>query len=302
MLSYKQTRFYNRIDIETNHPYSVHFDLYALHKNQSIPIALGSWHYPIYFDFLASFRLAKILRFPHWFGNSCLNHKCNENSTYQPIFNENKSYFCSCKSGFYGKDCSKYEDIYSSYCSPYSLCRPDDRSLISGTKNPFCICQLGYFGLRCYLKFEQCNSNPCLNNGSCIYTYESYAGDSFVCQCSKLFHGDRCQHAKMSIQIQLNTIDELPRASTIQFYNVDSNTLELILQHQQVIRGFPSYICYADGLEVAPTLGVLKTYNDLNQPQYFIIYIQPNASSSPENCPQASLLLEKSKCYLMQIR
>jgi hypothetical protein len=217
MLSYKQTRFYNRTDIEINHPYSVHFDLYALYNNQSIPQPLGSWHYPIYFDFLPSFRLSKILRFPNWFVNSCLNHKCNENSTCQPIFNENKSYFCSCKSGFYGKDCSKYEDICSSYCSPYSLCLADDRSLISGTKNPFCICPLGYFGLRCYLKFEQCNSNPCLNNGSCIYTSESYAGDSFVCQCSKLFHGDRCQHAKMFIQIQLNTIDELPRASTIQY-------------------------------------------------------------------------------------
>jgi hypothetical protein len=303
MLSHKQTRFYNRTDIETNHPYSVHFDLYALYNNQSTPIALGSWHHPIYFDFLPSFRLAKILRFPNWFGNStldpCINHKCNENSTCQPIFNQNNSYFCSCKNGFYGKDCSKYEETCNSYCSPYSLCRPDDHSMIAVTNNPFCICPLGYFGPRCYLKFQQCDIHPCLNNGSCIYTNESYGGDSFVCICSKFFHGDRCQHENMAIRIRLNTsaIVELPRASTIQFYDVNNITLELVLQHQQATKGFPSYIYYVDRLKTAPVLGVVKTHYDSNQPQYFIIYIQPNVyliniSSTPENCPHASLLLD----------
>jgi hypothetical protein len=310
MLSHKQTRFYNRTDIENNHPYSVHFDIYALHNNHSTPTALGSWHYPIYFDFLPSFRLATVLRFPNWLGNSsldpCINHTCNQNSTCQPIFNQNNSYFCSCKSGFYGKDCSKYEDICSLYCSPYSLCRPDDRSMIAGTNNPFCICPFEYFGPRCYLKFQQCDANPCMNNGSCIYTYESYVDDSFVCICSKLFYGDRCQHAKMAIQVELNTsiIDESPRASTVQFYDVNPKTLKLILQHQQVTEGFPSYIYYAHGLQIAPALSVLKAHYDSNQPKYFIIYIQPNTSlinisSSPENCPHASVLLEKSKYYIM---
>jgi hypothetical protein len=167
MLSNKQNRFFDRTDIEINHPYSVHFDLYGLYNNHSTPIALGSWHYPIYFDFLPSFRLAKILRFPNWLGNSsldpCINHRCNQNSTCQPIFNENNSYFCSCKSGFYGKDCSKYEEACNTYCSPNSFCRPDDRSLISDTNNPFCICPIGYFGPRCYLKFGQCDSHPCFN-------------------------------------------------------------------------------------------------------------------------------------------
>lgn len=92
MLLYKQTRFYNRRDIEINHPYAVHFDIYALHSNQSTPIALGSWHYPIYFDFLPSFRLATVLRFPNGLGNAsidpCLNHGCNQNSTCPRIFNK----------------------------------------------------------------------------------------------------------------------------------------------------------------------------------------------------------------------
>ena len=314
MLSHKQTRFFNRKDIATNHPYSVHFDLYGFYDNHSTPIALGSWHYPIYFDFLPSFRLAKILCFPDWLGNSsldpCINNTCNQNSTCQPIFNENNSYICPCKSGFYGKDCSKYEEACKTYCSPHSLCRPDDHSLISDARDPFCICPLGYFGPRCYLKFSLCDSNPCLNNGSCIYTYESYGGDAFQCNCSKSFYGDRCQYAKVAIQVRLNTtsiINGSPRASTIQFYDVDLKTFKLILRHQQITKGFPTSISYAHGLETAPALSVVKAYYDSNQPKHFIIYIRQNRSSiniasTPENCPYAPLLLEKSKYHLMETK
>lgn len=307
MLSYKQTRFYNRTDIEKNHPFSVHFDIYALNSNQSTPTILGTWHYPIYFDFLPSFRFGTILNFPNWLRNSnlspCMNHTCNENSTCQPIFNQNNSYVCVCNSGFYGKNCCEYDDTCTSYCSPYSFCRPNDRSMIYPTRNPFCICPLEHFGPRCYLKFQQCDMHPCMNNGSCVYMYESYTDGLFVCICSELFYGDRCQYQKMAIQVQFNTstILELPRASTIQFYDVNPKTLELILQRQQIIEGFPTSVFYAHGLETAPPLGILKTHYDSIEPRYFIFYIQPNSSSinipssSPQHCPFASTLLKKSK-------
>jgi len=106
----------------------------------------------------------------------------------------------------------------------------------------------------------------------------------------------------MPIGVRLNTstIVESSRASTIQFYDVDPNTLQLILQHQQVTQGIPSSIFYAHDHVIAPALSVLKAHYDSNQPKYFIIYIQPNTSSinissSPKNCPHSSLLLEKSK-------
>jgi hypothetical protein len=310
MLSNKKERFFNRTDIENNHPYSVHFDIYALYSNQSTPIALGSWHYLIYFDFLPSFRLAKVLRFPNWFGNSslnpCANHTCNKNSTCLPIFNHINSYFCACKNGYYGKDCSKYEDTCKSYCSPYSFCQPDDRNMITNTKNPSCICPLEHFGPRCYLRLEQCDSNPCLNDGSCVYPYDLESDQPFVCICSKLFYGDRCQHAKMAIQVRLNTstIAQSPRASTVQFYDVNPKTLQLILQHQQLTQGFPSSIYYNHDRIIALALGVLKAHYDSIEPKYFIIYLQPNTSSiniysSPEHCPLAATLLKKGKYYIM---
>jgi hypothetical protein len=306
MLLHKKRRFLNRTDIEENHPYSVHFDIYGLYNNQSIPVPLGSWHYPIYFDFLPSFRLATVLRFPNSTFDPCINHTCNQNSTCRPIFNKNNSYYCACNSSFYGENCSKYEDTCNTYCSPHSFCQPEDRSLLSST---ICICPLENFGPGCFLRFTQCNNNPCLNNGNCFYTYESYNGDAFICICPKHFYGDRCQHAKMPIQVILDTnnLTELSaRVCTIQFYDVVSNTLELVLRHQQLFEGFPSLISYNHDDFVAPVLSVLKAHYDSIEPRYFIIYIQPNSSltnisSSPMDCPFASSLLNKSKYFRYNI-
>ncbi len=57
MLTHKKRRYFNRSDIIDNHPYSVHFDAYLFENNNSIE-EIGSWHYPIYFDYLPAFRLA----------------------------------------------------------------------------------------------------------------------------------------------------------------------------------------------------------------------------------------------------
>lgn len=141
-----------------------------------------------------------------------------------------------------------------------------------------------------------------------FYTYEAYRGDSFICICSKFFYGDRCQHAKIAIQVWLNTstIIELPLASTIQFYDVDKNTLELVLRHQQATRRFPSQICYAHDLPIAPALGILKAHYDSLQPKYFIFYLRPNASSinissSPEQCLLGSSLLKDNLSHVPDI-
>ncbi|CAF3084770.1 unnamed protein product, partial [Rotaria sp. Silwood2] len=63
MVEHKRWRYSNRTDVVNTHPYSVHFDAFALDGNQTIE-ELGSWRYPIYFDYLPAFRLAIVLRFP----------------------------------------------------------------------------------------------------------------------------------------------------------------------------------------------------------------------------------------------
>jgi hypothetical protein len=69
MLEHKKGRYFNRSDVINYHPYSVHFDVFSLEKNNSIE-EIGSWHYPIYFDYLPAFRLAVVLKFPSWLGNA----------------------------------------------------------------------------------------------------------------------------------------------------------------------------------------------------------------------------------------
>jgi hypothetical protein len=199
MLEHKRRRYFNQTDVNNNHPYSVHFDLFLLEKNSSVR-EVGSWHYPIYFDYLPAFRLAVVLRFSSWFGNvtldPCSPNSCNENSTCIPILNQNNSYYCSCKSGYYGEDCNMYERQCETHCSANALCRPDDYELETKKNNPYCICPLGHFGSRCNLKSDDCDSNPCLNDATCFLTYDRSGETSYMCDCSKRFYGDRCEKEK----------------------------------------------------------------------------------------------------------
>ncbi|CAF2007705.1 unnamed protein product [Rotaria magnacalcarata] len=143
MLVHKRDRYFYRTDIIDNHPYSVHFDLYTLKKNKNVE-EIGSWHYPIYFDYLPSHRLAVVLRFPSRYENRtfnpCSQRSCRQNSTCLPILNQNHSYYCSFKSGYYGKQCDLYEPHCETCCSSNALCRATH-----GT-NPYCICPLDHFG------------------------------------------------------------------------------------------------------------------------------------------------------------
>jgi hypothetical protein len=303
MLQHKQRRYKNRFDIINNHPYSIHFDVFSIEKSNNVK-ELGSWHYPIYFDYLPAFRLATVLKFPSWFGNAtldpCLQNNCNENSSCMPIFNQNNSYYCSCKSGYYGRNCSMYESRCETYCSAKAFCQVDHDDLYNKKNKLYCICSLGYFGPRCHLKYDDCKSNSCLNNGTCLSNYDRSGEQPYICNCSERFHGNQCQNDKAYVIVNLNMIRSLSACATVlQLYKFDMR-LALVIQYQQVFHGMPSMISYYDSSTDAPPIGVFKIYKDLSHPQYFIIYILPrqpsiNITSSPKHCPHASSLLSEGE-------
>jgi hypothetical protein len=308
MLAHKQWRYFNRSDVINNHPYSVHFDVFVLEKNNSVE-EIGSWHYPIYFDYLPAFRLAIILKFPSWFGNatvdSCSKNNCNKNSTCLSVFNKNNSYYCSCKSGYYGINCSMYEPLCDTYCSANAFCRPDDSDLLVKKNKLYCICPLGHFGPRCNLKYDDCNSNSCLNNGTCFPNYDPSGENPYLCICSEYFYGSQCQKEKASVYIDLNMTETLStRATVVQLYNYHPDSFMLLIEHQQIYNGFPSSISYYHSTIYAPSLGVLKIYEDLSHPQYFLMYFlrqfEINMTSSPADCPHASLLLSEGQFFFYQ--
>jgi hypothetical protein len=292
MLNHKIRRYFNRSDVINNHPYSVHFDVFSLEKENSV-VELGSWHYPIYFDYLPAYRLAVVLKFPAWLFNNtnhaCSQNICNQNSICLPILNQNNSYYCSCKSGFFGKYC---ETRHETYCSANALYQNSSNGSPS-----HCICALNHFGPRCNLKHNDCDLNPCLNNGSCLSTDDHSGEAPYTCSCSKRFYGDRCQYEMGSVHVDFNMKNTSSiRATVVQLYDIETPSFQLLIRHQQIYHAVPSSISYFDSDIQAPSIGLLKTYENLTHPQYFIMYVfvrlsRINITSSPEHCPHVSILL-----------
>jgi hypothetical protein len=310
MREQRKLRHFNRTDIKKNHVHSIRFIVYNLTNNEVNE--LGSWLYPIYFDFLPAFRLAAILKFPIWHGNlsrdPCVNSTvCPANSTCRPIFNkEQPTYWCSCQSGFYGRRCEMFEPKCLSHCSPNAVCKPNGYGGLKNTTNPLCICPLHRFGPRCYLRHEECKSQPCLNNGTCYVRSDKSGQRPFTCFCTKNYHGDYCEKDKFVIHINLN-MSSHALASVVQFYDIHPYKLQLLIRRQQVSLGLPASIQYIHSRDLAPRLAILKLHDRSTKAKYYILYIQNNAlniniTSTPEHCPDVySLLFMQSKLYFNTI-
>lgn len=305
-LQQREDRYFNRSDVVNNHPYTIHFDIYALFDDMTI-LEIGSWRYPIYFDYLPSHRFALVLRFPSWFKMNnteyCGNVICPPNSKCKSILNQNDSVYCSCNHGFYGPKCQQYQTKCNSYCSSDSLCLPDGRGSLTNTNNPFCLCPRNRFGPRCHLRHDECSTSSCQNNGTCHLTYDKSGQNPFVCICPKEFSGDYCQYRKTSIHIILN-LTTTARLSVIHFYDVLNSTYELVIQDQLLIYGFPSSIHYDHDQSLAPIFGIMKLYHERpTDVRYFILFIQSNSTannitSTPKHCPHISSLLSIRKSII----
>lgn len=303
MLKQKQKRYLNRNDILNHHPYAVRFQVFAMQSNETKELN-GIWHYPIYFDYLPSFRLAVVLKYPSWYGNSsydpCQTVKCNMNSTCRMNFNRNKT-FCDCKNGYYGDNCQYFASKCLDFCSSDSICKVS-LSAISPTNTLIqCVCPLGSYGPSCHIYHDECKSNTCLNNGTCYSTYNLYGQRPFICVCIDQFYGERCEKEKESIRIHINISDTL-LASVVQFSDIHSFYSYLLVKNQQVFRGLPTTIQYNHYQIYPPHISILKTYQKERNPSYFLLYIISNLNGplsnftlTPQSCPVAGTLLHHSK-------
>jgi len=174
------------------------------------------------------------------------------------------------------------------------------RGVLSNTFHPFCLCPLNRFGARCNLHYDECDQNPCLNNGTCHITRDPSGERQLVCICSKFFYGYRCQKERSSIRVDLvNLTFTQPVAVLAQFFDVHNSSLELQFRHQEVYEGVPTTILYNHPASFAPTIGVLQIYDRSSETSlYFIMYIQyaitkVNVTSSPAHCPNVVTMLSK---------
>jgi hypothetical protein len=102
-----------------------------------------------------------------------------------------------------------------------------------------------------------------------------------------------------SDSMNLNANMTLPaRATVVQLYNYHHRSCMLLIEHQQIYNGLPSSIRYYHRDTDAPTVEVLKIYENLSHPHYFLMYFlnrqKINITSFLAYCPHASLLLSES--------
>ncbi|KAK7103541.1 hypothetical protein V1264_018417 [Littorina saxatilis] len=128
-------------------------------------------------------------------------------------FNVQGDFFCHCQDGWTGKDCSQARDhCAAETCEVIDSCTisiPSDnrsndsvdrfRLISSGVcgKNGLCIsqpnggfscaCAPGYAGTYCHENIDDCASNPCQNQGTCIDGVNSYQ-----CICPEGWEGALC--------------------------------------------------------------------------------------------------------------
>jgi hypothetical protein len=234
----RQQRFFNRSDLLLRHPYSVRIELYQIRLKEA-PFLIDVWKYALSFDHLPVTRLAKVLHLTSFFDhrrNPCSSQPCHSNERCHPLMNDRSNFICLCPTNFTGPHCSiRDPQCDQGYCLSGSLCQPHSRS-----SSPFCVCPSNRYGRRCSIEHDLCLFNPCLNNGSC---FPDSRPDQVVCLCTKEYGGSRCQWKRPSIHLSLSTHLSYAGA-VIQFFDIDTSSLDFIALHQQVFKTLPEHIEY----------------------------------------------------------
>jgi hypothetical protein len=267
-LNDKRSRYFNRSNIINEHPYSIRIEAYELNPSEKVRL-VGVWLYPIYFDFLPSFRLAKVLYLtkPDPIKNPCLSNPCNPQQECHQILNHKSTYVCLCRPNFKGDNCSLIEEMCKEgFCSLNALCKPNYRGTLSGNEQPYCICPLNEIGHQCELIHDQCYSNLCRNNGTCLSTSEV---NRFICLCDEYHYGDQCELEKRGVQLQIKNIPS-HLAAVVQYFDLNFFTLDLVLVNQHIYVNLPDLLHYLHVGKTAPDIIVVKFYSGSENDIYLI--------------------------------
>ena len=284
----KQRRYFNRSNIIHEHPYSIRIEAYQIHSSAT-PKLIAVWQYTIYFDFLPSYRLVKILYLKSFTGKDpCSSHHCHPRQLCHRLHNDPSRYICLCPDGIDGNNCSKSNPYCTQgYCFGNALCKSNYHGLLKGNHFPYCICPSGYFGIHCHLKHEQCLSNPCQHNGTC--SPRSTPG-LFHCRCQSSYDGDQCERKRAVSQLHIQKRDGY-RGAVVQYLNLNQAELNLVLLDQKVYHSLPKSLSYLNTAKEFAELVLVRLYSDVFLGLY-LIALHINMSS----VNGSTVLNESSRC------
>jgi hypothetical protein len=102
---------------------------------------IAVWQYPIYLDYLLSFRLSKVLRFMKSdpVNNPRSSNPCTQYQECHPIQNQRSVYICLCSNNFIGANCSILDRMCADdFCSRNSLLNLRNNMMQDMEKNSKC--------------------------------------------------------------------------------------------------------------------------------------------------------------------
>uniref|UniRef100_A0A3B4AHI0 Delta-like protein n=1 Tax=Periophthalmus magnuspinnatus TaxID=409849 RepID=A0A3B4AHI0_9GOBI len=124
---------------------------------------------------------------PQWEGKTCQigENQCDS----QPCHNNGKchtvleGFVCECPPEFSGQLCE-----VRLKCPRSKHWTHRDTIFKEGARGYQCLCPPGFVGVHCEMQRNQCDSQPCHNNGKCHTVLEG-----FVCECPPEFSGQLCE-------------------------------------------------------------------------------------------------------------
>jgi hypothetical protein len=285
----KQMRYFDRSNIIKHQPYAIRIEAYELNMAEKAQF-IAIWQYPIYFDYLPSFRLSKVLKLMKLndINNPCSNNPCAPSQKCHQLQNQRSTYICLCLDNLTGTNCSILNQMCADgFCSSYGLCKPTYTSLLSGNEIPYCICPLNTFGRQCNLIYDTCLENPCQNNGTCL---NSEQPNEFQCVCDNRYYGKQCELEKLTVKLYFNG-SVIHTGGVVQYFRLNFISLDLILVHQRVFISLPNVIFTVHGDDKAPEVILTKFYVN-KKINIYLISLQINETSINETIQ----LTEKSQC------
>ena len=269
-------RLKNRSSLINIHPYSIRIEIYETRRSKS-PSLIAIWQYPIHFDYLPVFRLAKILHLPGSVDhrNPCSSSLCHyDHEECHPLVNDRSTNVCLCKPNFTGENCSRPNlQCLNGYCASGSLCK----SNYQGDDSLLCLCPSDRSGDRCDLEHDACLANPCLNGGSC---FPASQPDQVICFCTMEYFGLNCQWKRSHLRLSL--VDSSSHAGAVlQYFHLDSTSLHLILVDQQAVERLPSWIESYDDQKILPEIVLARLYSshEDSSPELHLLSSHQNAIS-----------------------